>query len=56
MEDHGSNTPAPLTFAYRMLRGVFTAGLKGFYNTVEVINSIFCSNYRALRVCVGCLY
>lgn len=27
---------APLTLTYRALRGVFTAGLKGFYNTVEV--------------------
>lgn len=25
-----------MTLTYRALRGVFTAGLKGFYNTVEV--------------------
>lgn len=27
---------SPVTNTYRALRGVFTAGLKGFYNTVEV--------------------
>lgn len=27
---------SPVTYTYRALRGVFTAGLKGFYNTVEV--------------------
>lgn len=27
---------SPVTYTYRGLRGVFTAGLKGFYNTVEV--------------------
>lgn len=32
--ERGEGTPVTLT--YRALRGVFTAGLKGFYNTVEV--------------------
>ncbi|CAM9608195.1 unnamed protein product [Hapterophycus canaliculatus] len=30
---------SPVTTTYRSLRGVFTAGLKGFYNTVEVFNA-----------------
>ncbi|CAM9826183.1 unnamed protein product [Ectocarpus sp. 4 AP-2014] len=30
---------SPVSYTYRALRGVFTAGLKGFYNTVEVFNA-----------------
>eukprot|EP00752_Nemacystus_decipiens_P011720 g10401.t1 len=35
--ERGEGTPVTLT--YRALRGIFTAGLKGFYNTVEVYNA-----------------
>lgn len=40
--ERGGGTPVTLT--YRSLRGVFTAGLKGFYNTVEVrvLNAVPC--------------
>ncbi|CAN0205105.1 unnamed protein product [Pylaiella littoralis] len=35
----GERSSSPVTYTYRALRAVFTAGLKGFYNTVEVYNA-----------------
>lgn len=52
----GERSSSPVTYTYRALRAVFTAGLKGFYNTVEVSTRCDSRNYFPIHVQYGLYY